>query len=209
MNLSQHTLGKRVLANSCDVNHQLKVESDVYGHLTDRNKYLPLARCAQFIPGIGPHQRSSQGFERSYVDVNSELRNQRRTASKVPCEQYTPRYEPLKGKVFCVSCYSCNEGLPCGCNHCSMGHFEGPNTMFEKETDTFGCIIPESTKLDYHKPCNTAGICIDRMDPVICGDHQQMHRIHCNSYIGENTYLSAIDKYEKNCGAQKEKKGGW
>lgn len=119
----------------------------------------------------------------SHVDVESDLRNQTRHASKCP----GARFDPTK-LDNCRSCKNCNNGLPCDCKHCRDTKYE--NSL----KDCSKGLIPTYTRMN--RSCNVlSGVTINRFE-TLHEDPQDMKKIQSNAFIGSNTRLEVKDTFK-------------
>jgi hypothetical protein len=170
----------RLAVNPYELGKELTQEHAPFYYSTDSNRYMPLANCYQYIPGVGNKHMQSQGINRNNVDTESELRNQTRIASYCPSKQYHP------AKQSTGNCANWDQGLPCSCRYCM--------SKSSREDPCHNQIIPEHTRLDYIKPCNLPGVYINRFEPL-CINVQDPRRIHKNSYIGMDSRNYVKDKF--------------
>lgn len=117
------------------------------------------------------------------IDIESNLRGQTLSLSRCPSQKYNPL-------ANCTECEKCNEGLPCGCEHCIKNK---QDTLKECEDATAKFLVPEYTRVK--RPCNVlSGITINRFVPL-CENVQDIKKISDNSYIGSNTRLDVRDTF--------------
>lgn len=190
-----------------ELEQEMNQEQGPFSHATDAVRFLPLADCAQYIPGVGNQGQNSQGIQRHNVDTESVLRRQTTLANKCPPYSVTP------WKTHCGKCENCNFGLPCNCKHCadpeahasvSRKNASGAVVMPppyaesvpEQRPDCSVNLEPMYTRLDTKKPCNLPGVYINRFE-ALCEDPQDPKRIHSNSYIGVGTRNFITDMYNK------------
>lgn len=163
-----------------------------YRYITDQNKWHPLTKCAQYIPGAGGPYLNETGWPQNHIDIDSDLRRQFRPLSKCPSHKYQPnaalktknKYFSTSGKigslVNCKDCKNCNLGLPCSCSHCkshldNIEHF-GNYPLCKDQ------IIPEPAR-PFGKACNIPGAFYNNFI-ALCDDLQALDKIDSNQKIG-------------------------
>lgn len=153
--------------------------------------YESCQKCHMAYPGfIGKMGGDGFGIGPDRIDIDSDLRGQTRLLSDCPSHKYSPQ-----SYSYCGSCNNCNQGLPCGCDHCKT-----------KDVSNLGdCrpgIIPvESMDTRTWNGCNDLnGLYIDRFDHL-CHNPQSPDRIFFypgNRRLGANTQLDMKD-YSTQC----------
>lgn len=157
-----------------------------YRYITDANKWHPLTKCAQYIPGAGGPYLSETGWNQNNIDIDSDLRGQFRPLSKCPSHKYQP-YASLKTKdkyfstpgkmgslISCNDCEKCNLGLPCSCAHCK--------TTMESTPMCKNQIIPEPER-PFGKACNIPGAFYNNF-VALCDNPQSLSQIDSNRKMG-------------------------
>lgn len=154
--------------------------------------YESCTKCHMAYPGfIGALGGQGFGIGPDRVDIDSDLRGQTRLLTNCP----THKYNPYSYK-YCGACQNCNQGLPCGCNHCKTVDISGLK-------DCRPGIIPiESLDTRAFDACNPArDAYIDRFD-YLCANPQSVSRIFYTpsekTRLGYNT-RNDIKDHVSNC----------
>lgn len=138
------------------------------------------------LPGTGKRcftsfnsgYNGAHGVPKNFVDVSSELRGQTRSITRCPESRYNP-------VLNCSDCSNCNDGLPCGCNHCKKNNED----FLRCDSDSLN---PEYTRLN--KACNIfSGITIDRFDPLI----RETQVPESILIAGKNTRIQSKDQFKQ------------
>ena len=220
-NLSAHSTQSRnkLFARSDNFYFQQEIKNSMgpgrYG--TDPIRHLPLGICFQNVgppsggvhvsgQGIPVHASDFSGEPKSYVDVDSDLKQLFFKNSK---DTLCPSQRSSK-ILNCWECPKCNLGLPCLCKHCEI------HTDIQKEQDngfgTSGCpmntsMIGEQTR-SHGRACNVLSeVNINRFEPL-CDNLQDIGKIDTNKKIGYNSRNLVKDQFlEKQYRAGTNKRG--
>lgn len=169
------------LYDSCNIEKKDSESSGPFKWITD-SLYEHKSNC---YVGASPFMHNNfKSIPANSIDIENDLRNGTRKLSRCPKSRFDPTQLDN-----CKDCKQCNQGLPCGCEHCK-------DTKSQlKLTDCDTGLIPEYTRIN--KPCNLFnGITINRFHPL-CEDLQDSNKIQSNSYIGVNTRLQVKDEFKK------------
>lgn len=171
------------LYDSCNIEKKIQESTGPYNWITDQVK----ESTNPCYVGQSPFMHNQfQSIPSTDIDVESELRNQTRHLSRCP----EARFDPTKLEN-CKDCEQCNNGLPCGCNHCKQTKHDN---KLKDCVSPF--LVPNYTRVN--KSCNIfSGITINRFHPL-CDDLQNLNTIQSNSYIGTNTRLQVKDAFKQN-----------
>lgn len=151
--------------------------------------YESCTKCHQAYPGfIGALGGKGFGIGPNRIDIDSELRNQSRLLSRCPSHKYNPT-----SYKNCGSCKKCDQGLPCGCQHCAT------KSDVSRLQDCRPGIIPiESLDTRAFGGCNTTkDQYLDRFD-YLCTNPQAVGVFHTPSEkvrLGANTRQNIRDFY--------------
>lgn len=173
------------LYDSCNIDKKFQESTGPFNWITDNVYESPDSCLEQQTPFMHTH---FQSIPASKVDAESDLRNQTRQLSRCP----QTRFDPTK-LDNCQNCDKCNQGLPCGCEHCRHVKYENEWKLCNSSTKS---LVPQYTRVK--KPCNIfSGININRFSPL-CEDLQDANKIQSNSYIGSSTRIQVKDAFKKN-----------
>ena len=152
--------------------------------------YESCSKCHMSYPGfIGSLGGQGFGIGPDRVDIDSDLRGQTRLLANCPTHKYNPQ-----SYRYCGSCQNCNQGLPCGCDHCKTKDVSGLK-------DCRPGIIPiESLDTRAFDACNpTREAYINRWDHL-CANPQDPSRVFFypgNRRLGAETRLDMKDHCTK------------
>lgn len=124
----------------------------------------------------------------SLIDIESELKNQTRAASRCPKKKYNPL-------VNCKDCESCDKGLPCDCEY---------SKNFKEKTMCNKQLYPTDTR-ERHSINNISEINHNRFESL-CIDVQRSDRIQDNTYQGINTRTLSKDQHRSKKGLDNSSK---
>lgn len=179
----------RNLYDSCAYKRRLHESTSPLLYNINPIAYESCTKCHQAYPGfIGALGGQGFGIGPDRVDIDSDLRGQTRLLTNCPTHKYNPQ-----SYRYCGSCKNCNQGLPCGCNHCKMqGGLK----------DCRPGIIPiESLDTRAFDACNPVREAyINRFD-ILCSNPQDFNRIFHysgNRRLGAETRLDVKD-FASNC----------
>lgn len=172
--MSSNKFFTRSKYDSCASNKTESENSHAFSIKTDKDTIIN-KRC--YTPFVSSYNRA-HGVPESFIDVSSDLRGQTRLLTKCP----GPRYNPIKN---CPDCKNCDEGMPCGCDHC-----KATNASFEQCESRD--LITQYTRSK--KSCNIfSGINIDRFDP-----HMRTVKLPDSVPIaGSNTRIQVKDQFKQ------------
>jgi hypothetical protein len=169
------------LYDNCNLEKKNQESTGQFKWVTDNVKESKSACYVNTTPFM---HKQFQSIPYNKIDIESDLRNQNRILTRCP----DSRFDPTK-LDNCKDCEKCNQGLPCGCQHCRQTKYEN-----ELKDCTNSNLVPEYTRIN--KPCNIfSGITINRFNPLI-EDLQDTNKIQSNSYIGTNTRLQVKDAFK-------------
>lgn len=177
----------RLISDDCAYKRRLHESTSPLLYNINPIAYESCTKCHQAYPGFsGALGGQGFGIGPDRVDIDSDLRGQTRLLTNCPTHKYNP-----KSYRYCGSCKNCNQGLPCGCQHCAM------KTDVSGLKDCRPGIIPiESLDTRAFGGCsNIAEKYLDRFD-YLCSNPQDSRRIMFypgNRRLGAETRMDIRD----------------
>jgi len=149
----------RTISDDCAYKRRLHESTSPLLYNINPIAYESCTKCHMAYPGfIGSLGGQGFGIGPDRVDIDSDLRGQTRLLTNCPTHKYNPH-----SYKYCGSCQNCNQGLPCGCEHCKHKDVSGLK-------DCRPGIIPiESLDTRAFDACNPAREAyLDRFDYLCC-----------------------------------------
>lgn len=182
----------RLIYDSCEYIHRLHEQTSPLSYQLNPLFHESTKKCLNDYPGfLGSMGGMGFGVGAREIDIDSELRNQFRIASRCPEEKYIPNCD-CGNCSRSSSCNNYSNGLPCNCTECrNTNALAGCTDMFvEQNLRTKG-------------GCNTLReIGIDRFD-YLCENPQDLDKVvfyrNTNRRLGDETRLNAKN-YHRRCG---------
>ena len=161
----------RLSYDDCEYAKTLQESTGPFKYISNPVMFEASDQCNMVYPGFNSANTFNQGIRPESVDIESEIQDRTRAASKCPTKRYNPR-------VNCKTCESCNQGLPCSCLHCTS---KNPHNLSDCQNE----IVPIQTR-SFNACSDLNGIFVNRFQPL-CEDPQGLDKIHSNDFIGMDT----------------------
>lgn len=178
----------RGLYDDCQYKHRLYESTSPLLYQINPVAYESCNKCHQAYPGyLGALGGQGFGVGPDRVDHESDLRGQTRILTRCPTHKYNPH-----SYLNCKKCENCNQGLPCGCDHCLS------RDISYLEDCRPGIIPIESLDTRNWNACSDLNsVHINRFD-YLCQNPQDPSRIFFyqdNRRLGEETRMDMWDRY--------------
>ena len=190
----------RTISDDCAYKRRIHESTSPLLYNINPLAYESCTKCHMAYPGfIGALGGQGFGIGPSRIDKDSELRQTTRLLSRCPSHKYNPN-----ANAYCGSCKKCDQGLPCGCQHCAK------KTATNNLQDCRPGIIPvESLDTRAFNGCNAQkSSYLDRF-AFLCANPQSVNRVFYTPSeklrLGHNTRQDMRDYCGSGCKTNKPK----
>lgn len=176
----------RGIHDDCAYKQRLHESTSPLSYVINPMAYESCSKCHMGYPGfIGSLGGNGFGIGPDRVDIDSDLRGQTRLQSRCASHLYNPT-----SYKNCARCGNCDQGLPCGCDHCQS------RDVSNLKDCRPGIIPVESMDTRAFDACNPSrSAYLDRFD-YLCSNPQDPARIFNypgNRRLGAETRIDMRD----------------